>query len=572
MADKDEKGCPGDNNDKSTSKIEVRDKIHRTPPQSKSSQNANKPKGNISPTNKTDTKVTKSVNKDNKSSNEKDQFLKPKDKPGKSSDKNSSNRKDGKKQHQSRTLEKTNSSQNRRSTSSKKRPRKDSTDDEGPNTDSDFNNSKDETMEDIYDENLPCPTCERNFEKEEDSVFCSCCTQRFHGECQDLDEKAIACFKYLGKAAHFYCKNCSAGASKLYKVTVACKERLDAVERKVKVIEEDKEAVKKDVSALKSQQGNNTTKIKTLDNVHKTLRLDVDDLKSSIKSLKDKEKTQNEEKEKMKSTQDSNTLKLTTVATRLNTISDDIVGRIKTIIDERVDEKLKEKGEETTQPYTIDDEKLQEELTKKIQEKVDKIDDDKVKQDLDTKLLEKVNNINIENPYLPAPDMDMDVAIGTTSKPQVSRVFTSAVNNVITERDLIERRKLQVVITQLEENTNTGDDLKDAKEIFTIMQCNNISIVECLRVGKRKAERPRPLRITLETMQDKRNLLSKATTLRNVPDTSKYANVYVKPNLTILQQEQAKNLYVQLKEVRLKNPLKTYKISKGKIIEVPLSQ
>ena len=71
--------------------------------------------------------------------------------------------------------------------------------------------------------------------------------------------------------------------------------------------------------------------------------------------------------------------------------------------------------------------------------------------------------------------MDMDVAIGTTSKPQVSRVFTSAVNNVITERDLIERRKLQVVITQLEENTNTGDDLKDAKEIFTIMQCNNIS-------------------------------------------------------------------------------------------------
>ena len=330
--------------------------------------------------------------------------------------------------------------------------------------------------------------------------------------------------------------------------------------------------MKKDVSALKSQQGNNTTKIKTLDNVHKTLRLDVDDLKSSIKSLKDKEKTQNEEKEKMKSTQDSNTIKLTTVATRLNTISDDIVGRIKTIIDERVDEKLKEKGEETTQPYTIDDEKLQEELTKKIQEKVDKIDDDKVKQDLDTKLLEKVNNINIENPYLPAPDMDMDVAIGTTSKPQVSRVFTSAVNNVITERDLIERRKLQVVITQLEENTNTGDDLKDAKEIFTIMQCNNISIVECLRVGKRKAERPRPLRITLETMQDKRNLLSKATTLRNVPDTSKYANVYVKPNLTILQQEQAKNLYVQLKEVRLKNPLKTYKISKGKIIEVPLSQ
>ena len=33
MADKDVKGCSGDNNDKSTSKkIDVRDKIHRTPP------------------------------------------------------------------------------------------------------------------------------------------------------------------------------------------------------------------------------------------------------------------------------------------------------------------------------------------------------------------------------------------------------------------------------------------------------------------------------------------------------------------------------------------------------------
>ena len=70
-------------------------------------------------------------------------------------------------------------------------------------------------------------------------------------------------------------------------------------------------------------------------------------------------------------------------------------------------------------------------------------------------------------------------------------------------------------------------------------------------------------------MQDKRTLLSKATTLRNIPSDHTFAKVYVKPNLTILQKEQSKNLHIQLAEIRLKNPLKTYKITKGEIVEVP---
>ena len=91
-----------------------------------------------------------------------------------------------------------------------------------------------------------------------------------------------------------------------------------------------------------------------------------------------------------------------------------------------------------------------------------------------------------------------------------------------------------------------------------------------MRVGKVKRERPRPLRITLENLTDKRNLLAKATSLRNIPTTHKFAKVYVKPNLTIQQQEQSKNLQVELQETRLKYPQKRYKITRGKIVEVEI--
>ena len=98
-----------------------------------------------------------------------------------------------------------------------------------------------------------------------------------------------------------------------------------------------------------------------------------------------------------------------------------------------------------------------------------------------------------------------------------------------------------------------------------------VNFLEAVRVGKKKPERPRVIRVTLENPTDKRNLLAKATSLRKVPVDHKFAKVYVKPNLTHQQQTTSKNLWRQLKGIRLKNPQINYKISQGKIIEVPQS-
>ena len=77
--------------------------------------------------------------------------------------------------------------------------------------------------------------------------------------------------------------------------------------------------------------------------------------------------------------------------------------------------------------------------------------------------------------------------------------------------------------------------IRDVDEIFTLMGVP-VQTTEVLRVGKKKPERPRVVRVTLTNATEKRNLLVKATSLRNIPENHKFARVYVKPNLTQQQQ------------------------------------
>ena len=103
-------------------------------------------------------------------------------------------------------------------------------------------------------------------------IYCGCCQSWFHAACQDITEEEITAFRVLKHLAHYFCPQCSVGASELYKAQVKCKERIDTLEKRVDEIAEDKEEIKSDIDALKSQQSKNTTKVKTLDTVHKTLR------------------------------------------------------------------------------------------------------------------------------------------------------------------------------------------------------------------------------------------------------------------------------------------------------------
>ena len=467
-------------------------------------------------------------------------------------------------QHQSRSMQKLKSSENRRSSSSAKRPREETSEDE--NSEQEIETEKtDESMQDDdkANESIICPICEKGFAKDDSCIYCGCCRRWFHAACQGITEEEITAFRVLKKLAHYFCPQCSVGASELYTAQVKCREKVERLEKRVEEIAAENVEMDGSIKTLQSQQTKNTASIKTLDTVHKTLRQDMNETSNSVKTLKTNEKSLREDVDKCKISTQTNSTKINAVVTRLDTIQDDIISRMNTIIDDRVENKLKQLGSVPDIPTpAIDENVVDDKLEKLLKEKVDNIHNEELlKQKLDNKLSEKVDNLSAEYTHT---HMEID---GSSNKPIVSRVFTSAVNSVVSEREEIERRKLQVVITGLTENHNPEHDQNDAKEIFTLMKCN-IKIVESMRVGKVKRERPRPLRITVENLTDKRTLLAKATSLRNIPATHKFAKVYVKPNLTIQQQEQSKNLQVELQEIRLKNPQKRYKITKGKIVEV----
>ena len=513
-------------------KIEVRDKLTRTPPH----------------------KIEKNV------SNSKIQSSKPKTNEGKPQ------------QRVSRSLEKLKSSSDRRNSSSQSQKRRRS---KSPDENSEKMVS--DTSTDDKDKDLLCPVCVKSFHKNDSCVFCECCARWFHAKCQNISEREVTAFKLLKDLAHYYCPNCKAGASELHKATVDIRYRVESLEKSVESLHKDNDTAKTDIKTLQSQQKSNTANMKTLKTVHEKLKQDVDTANTDIKTLKRSEKQIKEDVDSLQTTKTKHASEIKSVTERMNS-AEDILEKIDTLIDERITAKVGNQdpsNPEETVNY-IERPEVKDAFAKLIDEKVKNIsiptnspksimESDEAKKLFSEKVKEKVDE---HFPYLkPTDDMDVD---DSSAAPNVNPSFSSAVLNVMTEQQEIMKRKLQVVVCHLRENENPEDDKKEVEELFTLMGVQ-VNFLEAVRVGKKKPERPRVIRVTLENPTDKRNLLAKATSLRKVPVDHKFAKVYVKPNLTQQQQTTSKNLWRQLKEIRLKNPQINYKISQGKIIEVPQS-
>lgn len=128
------------------------------------------------------------------------------------------------------------------------------------------------------------------------------------------------------------------------------------------------------------------------------------------------------------------------------------------------------------------------------------------------------------------------------------------------------------MIFNLPEAANPEDDAVQLKTLIeTKMNIKEeIIIKEITRMGKvREDNKPRFVRLKLETVAMQRKILSSATKLRQLPPTDIYSKVYVKPDLTKKQQQESKNLYEALKDKRLLDPDNHYIIAKGKIIVKP---
>ena len=198
-----------------------------------------------------------------------------------------------------------------------------------------------------------------------------------------------------------------------------------------------------------------------------------------------------------------------------------------------------------------------------------KVNPEEIKKAVDERFNQVYNN---EFPAIPNEDNTSNNSIG--SKTIYPTRFTKAVQDEISEREEILRRKNQLIIMNLKESKSEAEDRNKLKELFGLLKLNQeVNVTEAIRLGeKRRDNKHRFLRVTLENLGMKREILAKATSLRDVPEGNDYHKVFIKPNLTVKQNEIAKTLQAELRERRLKETTKKFKISKGKIVEVPTNQ
>lgn len=139
-----------------------------------------------------------------------------------------------------------------------------------------------------------------------------------------------------------------------------------------------------------------------------------------------------------------------------------------------------------------------------------------------------------------------------------------------------DRRRLNLIIQNQPESEQENPEDRQAKDIqFFNNICNThlgigITITKATRLGKKDPQRtrPRPLKITVQDEQEKRNILRKASELKDIEDDEVAKNLFVYPDLTPAQQREEKELREELKKTRRqeKDSSIEWIIRKGQII------
>lgn len=146
----------------------------------------------------------------------------------------------------------------------------------------------------------------------------------------------------------------------------------------------------------------------------------------------------------------------------------------------------------------------------------------------------------------------------------------------LAERNDIESRKMSLIITgmrepEVTENTEDLEITQKDEECFKNMIHRELSIniteIKVVRIGRKTGDKPRMMKITLKSPKERKDILAKAKMLREATNEAT-RNVYIRPDLTIKQRDEAKNLRSQLKELREGNPGKRYVIKFNQIKEI----
>ena len=151
----------------------------------------------------------------------------------------------------------------------------------------------------------------------------------------------------------------------------------------------------------------------------------------------------------------------------------------------------------------------------------------------------------------------------------------------ISEYDRIQAIRKNLVCSGIKESNSADEkeaEVEDKAAFINLIkdEFNIVADVEKVeRCGKKvnptedeAAPRPRLLKVFMRDQRTRKQILSKAVTLRDSPREHTKQQVFIRPDQTPKQQADSKNLRDQLKLKRQQNREKTFKIYRGKIIEV----
>jgi len=147
--------------------------------------------------------------------------------------------------------------------------------------------------------------------------------------------------------------------------------------------------------------------------------------------------------------------------------------------------------------------------------------------------------------------------------------ISQAVSSVLNEEKEKSKRKLNIILHNIPESdaedvaVRRQHDEDTAKAVINQHLDIPASITEPIRLGK-KCDKPRLLRITVGSSEEKTRILRNCTKIRSVSEPEYLKKIFITPDLTKKEREENKVLRNRLKEMN--NGHNNYQIKNGRIV------
>ena len=151
--------------------------------------------------------------------------------------------------------------------------------------------------------------------------------------------------------------------------------------------------------------------------------------------------------------------------------------------------------------------------------------------------------------------------------------LSSVANNIaatlVAEQKDKEKRQLNIIVHNIEESSATSggerksEDISKVSEVIQKVLKVPSCVTNAFRIGKKK-DKPRLLKVSVQSLEEKTNILRNKRKLKDQSNPEKVRKVYITPDLS--PSEQAKNKALRQQLADMNKVSNVYMIKNGKIV------